>query len=193
METRTVEVERTTKAVVSCFLFLKLHFTTTAEACTLMFETAFYRDCWGTLMFETAFYRDCWGTLCLKLHFTATAEAPYVWNCILPRLLRHPYVWNCILPRLLRHLMFEIAFYRDCWAALISWYVYLCLFNRSYHTLANNQLVTCISPIVIKGVACQCGEGNYLCSGSAKCIPGFLMCDGEADCPQNDDEAMCRK
>jgi len=26
-----------------------------------------------------------------------------------------------------------------------------------------------------------------------ECIPGFLMCDGEADFPENDDEANCRK
>jgi len=46
---------------------------------------------------------------------------------------------------------------------------------------------------VIKGAACQCGEGYYLCNGNTKCIPGFLMCDGETDCPENDDEANCRK
>ncbi|XP_011296732.1 vitellogenin receptor [Fopius arisanus] len=40
-------------------------------------------------------------------------------------------------------------------------------------------------------VARSCGTNKYTCIGSGQCIPMNKRCDGEMDCPKNDDEHHC--
>ena len=39
----------------------------------------------------------------------------------------------------------------------------------------------------------MCGEGGYLCEDSDLCIERTKICDGNEDCPNDDDEIHCRK
>jgi len=39
----------------------------------------------------------------------------------------------------------------------------------------------------------MCGEGGYLCEDSDICIHRSKVCDGNKDCPNDDDEIHCRK
>ena len=38
---------------------------------------------------------------------------------------------------------------------------------------------------------CKCASGQYHCRHADICIPAGKVCDGERDCPDNDDEIAC--
>jgi len=40
---------------------------------------------------------------------------------------------------------------------------------------------------------CKCRDGEHRCIGSDKCVEARQFCDGQNDCPNNDDEVDCRK
>nr|CAB3264078.1 mucin-5AC-like [Phallusia mammillata] len=37
----------------------------------------------------------------------------------------------------------------------------------------------------------NCGQFEYECASGTKCVPMFFLCDGQEDCPGNDDEQNC--
>lgn len=41
---------------------------------------------------------------------------------------------------------------------------------------------------------CNCEDGTYKCidSNESRCIPYDFLCDGDKDCPNGDDESLCR-
>ena len=45
----------------------------------------------------------------------------------------------------------------------------------------------------LPGASCKCGEGYYLCQDDKTCVHEHMICDGDSDCPGNDDEASCRE
>ena len=49
---------------------------------------------------------------------------------------------------------------------------------------------TCL-PKDIPKTTLKCPENEYMCRGSKQCIPQRLICNGEKNCPFNDDEMNC--